>query len=111
MGSWIPVDDEILNYNHGLLKQKRRHSQLDTDSENVTGNATLYPEFLIIESTDPSRPLSKLSPFVIEKCILSISTSPNSCQKLKSGALLVEMTNKVHVESLLKLKQCFSIAS
>ena len=47
--------------------EKRTRSQLDSDSENETGNATLYPRFLIIESTDPSRPLSKLSPFVIEK--------------------------------------------
>ena len=87
----------------------RTRSQLDSDSENDTGNATLYPRFLIIESTDPSRPLSKLSPYVIEKCISSIATSPKSCQKLKSGALLVEMTNKVQVESL--LKQFFSIPS
>ena len=91
--------------------KKRTRSQLDSDSESETGNATLYPRFLIIESTDPSRPLLKLSPFVIEKCISSIATSPKSCQKLKSGALLVEMTNKVHVESLLKLKQFFSIPS
>ena len=91
--------------------KKRTRSQLDSDSESETGNATLYPRFLTIESTDPSRPLSKLSPFVIEKCISSIATSPKSCQKLKSGALLVEMTNKVHVESLLKLKQFFSIPS
>ena len=91
--------------------KKRTRSQLDSDSENETGNATLYLRFLIIESTDPSRPLSKLSPFVIEKGISSIATSPKSCRKLKSGALLVEMTNKVHVESLLKLKQSFSIPS
>ena len=91
--------------------KKRTRSQLDSDSENETGNATLYPRFLIIESTDPSRPLSKLSPFLIGKSISSIATSPKFCQKLKSGALLVEMTNKVHVESLLKLKQFFSIPS
>ena len=101
------VDDEILiKHNHGLPKQKK-----NADSENDTGNATLYLRFLIIESTDYSRPLSKLSPFVIEKCISSIATSPKSCQKLKCGALLVEMTNKVHVESLLRLKQFFSIPS
>ena len=123
MGSWIPaplaispcwtprwVGSWMMN---NLIKimdtqnKKRTRAQLDSDSEN--GNATLYPRFLVIESTDPNRPLSKLSPFVIEKCISSIATSPKSCQKLKSGALLVEMTNKVHVESLLKLQQFFSI--
>ena len=49
--------------------KKRTRAQLDSDSEN--GNATLYPRFLVIESTDPNRPLSKLSPFVIEKCIIA----------------------------------------
>ena len=78
--------------------KKRNRAQLDSDSKNENGNATVFPRFLIIESTDPNRPMSKLSPFVIEKCISSIATSPKSCQKLKSGALLVEMTNKVHVE-------------
>ena len=91
--------------------KKKKSSQLDSDSENETGNATLYPELLIIESADPSRPPSKLSPFVIQKCILCIATSPDSCQKLKSGALFVEMTKKVQEESLLKFKQFFSIPS
>ena len=106
VGSWMM---KKLLTNMDTQNKKRNRAQLDSDSENENGNATVFPRFLIIESTDPNRPLSKLSPFVIEKCISSIATSPKSCQKLKSGALLVEMTNKVHVESLLRLKQFFSI--
>ena len=99
VGSWMMNNFiEIMN----TQNKKRTRAQLDSDSEN--GNATLYPRFLVIKSTDPNRPLSKLSPFVIEKCI-----SPKSCQKLKSGALLVEMTIKVQAEPLLKLQHFFSI--
>ena len=101
VGSWMMNNFIKIIDTSQKIKKKRTHAQLDSDSEN--GNAMLYPRFLVIESTDPNRPLSKLSPFVIEKCISSIATSPKSCQKLKSGALLVEMTYKVHVESLLKV--------
>ena len=108
MGSWIPAALAIspcwtpwwvgswmmknLPTNMDTQNKKRNCAQLDSDSENENGNATIFPRFLIIESTDPDQPLSKLSPFVIEKCISSIATSPKSCQKLKSGALLMEMT-------------------
>ena len=87
MGSWIPAALAIspcwtprwvgswmmknLPTNMDTQNKKRNCAQLDSDSENENGNATVFPRFLIIESTDPDQPLSKLSPFVIEKCILS----------------------------------------
>ena len=57
--------------------KKRSRDQLHTDSDNGQ-MPTSFPRFLIIESTKPDQPLAKLSPFLIEKVLVSIAGSPKS---------------------------------
>ena len=86
--------------------KKRSRDQLDTDSDNGQ-MPTSFPRFLKIESTKPDQPLAKLSPFVIEKVLVSIVGSPKSVKKLNSGSLLVEIEKAKHAENLMKQTRFF----
>ena len=88
--------------------KKRTRDQLDADSE-TTSPTSPSPRFLLIESTIPEQPLSKLSPFVIQKVLLSVAGSPKSVKKLSSGTLLVEVEKPKHAQNLMKIKHFFNI--
>ena len=88
--------------------KKRPRDQLETDSDNGQSLSS-FPRFLIIESTKADQPLTNLSPFVIEKVLVSLAGSPKSVKKLNSGSLLIEVENAKHAENLLKLTRFFDI--
>ena len=88
--------------------KKRPRDQLETDSDNGQSLSS-FPRFLIIESTKADQPLTKLSPFVIEKVLVSLAGSPKSVKKLNSGSLLIEVEKAKHAENLLKLTRFFDI--
>ena len=76
---------------------KRPYNDSDSDSD-----STPWPRFLIIESVDKDMPLQKLSPFAINKGIMGIAGQPASVKKLRSGHIMVEVTQKSHSTNLLK---------
>ena len=84
---------------------KRPHSEVspdsDTNSVNDGRNTDSWPRFLVIESIDSDRPLSKLSPFVIEKAMKGISGEVVSIKKLRSGSLIVEVLRAGQARHLL----------
>ena len=88
--------------------KKRTRYQLDADSENPQPTSP-FPRFLLIESTVQDQPLSKLSPFVIQKVLVSTAGPPKSVKKLSSGSLLIEIEKPKHAENLLKLTHFFQI--
>ena len=102
------TDDENLTNKHGSSKQKRTRDQLNADSE-TTSLTSPFPRFLLIESTIPEQPLSKLSPFVIQKVLLSVAGSPKSVKKLSSVTYLVEVEKPKHAQNLTKIKHFFNI--
>ncbi|MEW8548145.1 MAG: hypothetical protein AB2693_31970 [Candidatus Thiodiazotropha sp.] len=53
--------------------------------------------------------MSDLSPFVIEKCFLSIAGHLKTIKKLKSGDLLLEVDRHQQVENLLKTTKIFDL--
>ena len=89
-------------------KKKRTRDQLDADPDNAQ-TTSHFPRFLLIESTATDHPLSKLSPFVIEKVLVLVAGSPKAVKKLISGALLVEVEKPKHAENLLKTSSFFRI--
>ena len=89
--------------------KKRNRDELHADLENVQSTNTAFPRFLLIESIVPDQPLSKLSPFVIEKVLVGLTGSPKSVKKLKSGSLLIEVEKAVHARTPLKIKHFFNI--
>ena len=90
-----------------LQKQKRTYNdfEIDLDSNVQTQN---YPKFLTIKSLE-DKPITSLSPFIIEKQIESIIGTPKTVKKLKNQTLLIETTRKTQTESLLKITQFFNI--
>ena len=116
---WAPrwagtVDDEFLITQYGSpnkKKKKRSREQVDSDSDNGQSTSS-FPRLLIVEeSSKPDQPLMKLSPFVIEKVLVSLAGSPKSVKKLNSGSPSVEVEKAKHAQNLLKLTRFFETPS
>ena len=89
--------------------KKRTHEHLENDSAPVE-STNGFPRFLVIESCN-EEPLTKLSPFIIEKVLISIAGSPKSVKKLRTGGLLVEVEKPQHSKNLLALKKFYNISA
>ena len=64
---------------------------------------------MIIKSEEEENPITKLSPFVIEKQIEAIIGTPKSVKKLKNQTLLVETNRKSQTDNLLKITKFFNL--
>ena len=89
-------------------KAKRVLSDSDSESE-YSIPSTSFARFLVIESADSSKPVTKLSPFIIEKSISAILGTPKSVKKLKNETLLVKCFSQQQVKNLLGHKKLFSL--
>ena len=79
-------------------RAKRPHIECDSDNDEP------YPRFFILESKEQP-PLTKTSPFVIEKSISALIT-PQTVKNLKNGTILMEVTEKKkQAEIILKQKK------
>ena len=76
---------------------ERPHIECDSDNDEP------YPRFIILESKE-KLPLTKISPFIIEKCISAL-ISPKTVKNLKNGTILLEVTEKNQAEIILKQKK------
>ena len=82
------------------------------NDEQITPVSEHWPRFITLEaeSTDTqTKPLTKVSPFIIQKGLQGIIGTPKSVKKLKSGALLIEVSKKQQSTSLLTLKDLAGI--
>ena len=103
-GGWGP---QMMNSNQSIMdtqKQKRTRKEFDNELPEVESTEPVA-RFLIIESLEPEKPLSKLSPFVIEKVLVSVAGSPKSVKKL------VEVEKAQYSKNLLGLKRFFQMPS
>ena len=80
-------------------KKKRLWESSDSETEE---KPNYFLSFIVMESAK-AIPLSKLSPFKIEK-ILSKSLKPKAVKKLKNGTLQIEICNKNQTYEILKWK-------
>ena len=60
-------------------------------------------------SSKEDKPITSLSPFIIEKQIESIIGTPKNVKKLKNGTILVETNRKSQTDNLLKITKFFNI--
>ena len=90
--------------------KKRTRKELENEQAEVESTGT-FARFLIIESLENEKPLAKLSPFVIEKVLVSLAGSPKSVKKLRNGTFLVEVEKPQHSKNLLCMKRFFDIPS
>ena len=95
-GGWGP---QMMNSNQSIMdtqkKKKKTCKEFDNELPEVESTG-LFARFLIIESLKPEKPLSKLSPFVIEKVFVSVAGSPKSVKKLRNRTLLAEVEKAQH---------------
>lgn len=97
-----------------MASQSRKRLFLDT-TEDDTETCTFtfkanenFARFLVIESKE-DKPITSLSPFVIEKQIESLIGTPKNVKKLKNGTLLIETNRKTQTENLLKTEKFFNM--
>ena len=91
---------------------KRQRPDSDDDEHEASTIFTSQENFatyLIIESLNKEKPITTLSPFVIEKQIEAAIGTAKSVKKLKNGTLLVETTRKTQTEKLKKLDSFFGV--
>ena len=60
-----------------------------------------WPRFLLLKGTDNERPLSKLSPFAVNKAVLG--SDPFNIKKLRNGDILIEVDKETQSSKLLKM--------
>ena len=90
-------------------KRQRPDSDDDVASFTTFKSTDNFPKFLIIKSEEEENPITKLSPFVIEKQIEAIIGTPKSVKKLKNQTLLVETNRKSQTDNLLKITKFFNL--
>ena len=69
---------------------------LNTNSDN-------FPKFIVLSSIDIEKPLTKISPFAINKTIQSVAGEVKKVSKMKNGNLLVECCRPKQSQNLLSL--------
>ncbi|XP_046685330.1 uncharacterized protein LOC124371062 [Homalodisca vitripennis] len=95
------------------LKRPSPDSMQEEDSkqrridQNDEAYATNTPLFLVFKSRDEKNPLSKASPFLINKTIVGAGGQPNSIKKLRDGTVLVEAVDSKQSKQLLKMTSFF----
>ena len=70
----------------------------------VPSKKPYVPRFLTIHSEVEGNDISLLSPFLIEKAIMSIAGEPKSIKNVRSGDLLIQCTKQPHEANILKIK-------
>ena len=65
---------------------------LDSDSENERSYNSFnnWPRFLVVESSSDDLPLSKLSPFAVQKGFQVVARTLKSIKRLRDGSFQVE---------------------
>ena len=94
-------------------KTKKRHADRtfdrdwESDYETRTRNMTVnWPRFLLVETGDDSLPVTKLSPFAIDKGFqVLISGRLRSVKRLRNGTFLVKCDTKKLSDLLLKWRK------
>lgn len=92
--------DDKTNTNNGIDSDSDVDNASDLRQKTVKGS---WPRFLVVRSAQIDKPLSKLSPFAIQKGFQGISsTGFTSIKKLRNGDYLVECNSKKASELLQK---------
>ena len=86
---------------HRNIKQTRPDDDLDSDSDNelfLTNDS--WPKF-VLSSASEEKPLSKLSPFAVQKGFQAIAGTLKSTKRLRDGSFLVGRSRRAQAENLL----------
>ena len=89
------------------FSKSKKRTRTDDDSDSDTDNELFltkdnWPRFIVVKSAVEERPLSKLSPFAVQKSFQAIAGTLKSTKRLRDGSFLVECSRKTQAENLLK---------
>ena len=85
------------------MKTQTSSSDVNTDFKFVDSYGN-WTRFWIGTATDKTLPLTKLTPFVLNKAILGMVGEVKDVKFLKNGLLFVEVDQRSHALNLLKTK-------
>ncbi|XP_048255090.1 uncharacterized protein LOC125381694 [Haliotis rufescens] len=86
----------------GSNRPKRRHLDVDAETDDVSQHIDTWARFLVIETLD-KQPI-KLNPFAVSKAISGICGEVKNVTRQRSGSLLVECAKKQQSLNLLSVK-------
>ena len=97
-GGWGLSVMNHLPFQHGFLggiKRTRPDDDLDSDFENeLFVRNDSWPRFIVLSSASGEKPLSKLSPFSMQKGFQAIAGTLKSTKRLRDGSFLVECSRR-----------------
>ena len=88
------------------MASQNKRPRPGNDNESSQFNFS-FSKSRVIKSEE-AKPITSLSPFIIEKQIESLIGTPKSVRKLKNEPLLVETSRASQADSLLKVKKIFN---
>ena len=78
-----------------------RNYDADVDDQNQPDWNLVWPRFIVLDSVNPSEPLSKLSPFAVKKAIKGRFGTVKKVTKMRSGSLLIEASRPTQAKMIL----------
>ena len=84
-------------------KKRLRDNDQDSDSDNERSynSCNNWPKFLVVESSSDDFPLSKLSPFAVQKGFHAVAGTLKSIKRLRDGSFLVKCGKRAQAQNLL----------
>ena len=88
---------------HSQMTDRKRTRTDILTTRSVSAPICSWPSFLLIKGTDNERPLSKLSPFAVNKAIVAVlGSDPFNIKKLRNGEILIEVDKEAQSSKLMK---------
>ena len=84
------------------LRDNDQDSDTDSDNERSYNSCNNWPRFLLVESSSDDLPLSKLSPFAVQKGFQAVAGILKIIKRFRDGSFLVECARKSRAMGLLK---------
>ena len=84
------------------LRNNDQDSDSDSDNERSYNSDNNWPRFLVVESSSDDLPLSKLSPFAVQKGFQAVAGTLKSIKRLRDGSFLVDCGKRAQAQNLLR---------
>ena len=97
--SWHPTNK------NKRLQDDDQDLDMHSDNERSYNSCNNWPRFLVMESSSDDLPLSKLSPFAVQKGFQVVAGILKNIKRFRDGSFLVECARKSQVMGLLKTTQ------
>ena len=88
--------------NKKRIRNNDQDSDSDSENEHSYNSYNNWPRFLVVESSSDDLPLSKLSPFAVQKGFQAVAGTLKSIKRLRDGSFLVECGKRAQAQNLLR---------